>query len=509
MRDNTHKLIVLHHTLINKSQMLRPWKTLFNISFNAEQTLVKQISDVIRKEIIKGRLERGISLPGSRALAEDIGVSRKTVVFAYELLIAEGWLESKHKSGTFISENLPLIEKTSNRVSKPLVSNFRYIHYDPFEVTDRPLDGNMTVFNEGGPDTRLAPLKELSLAYKRVFQRQGKWKLLGYGSEKGDIKLREMLAVMLSRDRGLHITINNICITRGSQMAIYLAAKVLVNPGDIVAIENPGYYAVRKLFQEAGAVLKAIDVDKDGIDVNSLEELCLKTKIKAVYVTPHHQFPTTVMMKAGRRIKLLELSLKYNFAIIEDDYDHEYHFGTGNNLALASNEKAANVIYISSMSKLIAPAIRVGYITGPSAFMESLVNLRVQIDRQGDTILEHAIAELMEDGTIARHARKVVAVYKERRDLMEAYLKENFGNHISFLKPEGGLACWIKFNEQIDLTQYLTLLKQKGVQIVPPEIFYLDNQPLNYIRLGYGSLNNKELFEGLKIMSDVYYSTRT
>lgn len=483
--------------------MLRPWKTIFNISFHSEQTLVDQISDQIRKEIISGRLDRGTPLPGSRALAEDLGVNRKTIVFVYECLIAEGWLESKHKSGTFVSENLPVIKK-QQAVFQKAESNFGFIHHDSFTLTDHPLDNNLIVFNEGSPDTRLTPLKELSRAYKRIFQRQAKWGLLGYGNERGDLKLREMLAFMLAKDRGLYVDVNNICVTRGSQMAIYLAAKVLVHPGDIIAIEDPGYYAVRKIFREAGTVLKTVAVDEDGIDITALEKLCRQTKIKAVYVTPHHQFPTTVTMKAGRRIKLLELSLKYKFAVIEDDYDHEYHFGAGNKLALASNEKAANVIYISSLSKLIAPAIRVGYITGPPEFMESLVNARVQIDRQGDAILEHAIAELMEDGTLARYARKVAAIYKAKRDLMESCLKQNFGDVISFNKPEGGLAYWIKFNKQIDFPNYIEQLRKRGVQIVPPESFYLDGQASQYLRLGYGSLNNEELVTGLKIMSEVF-----
>lgn len=486
-----------------KTPMLRPWKTIFNISFNSDQTLVEQITNVIRKEIIKGRLERGAPLPGTRILAEDIGVNRKTVVFAYEALIEEGWLESKYKSGTFVSENLPLIEKQQPAVQKK-AATFEHIHYNPFYLTDRALEGSRIVFNEGAPDTRLVPLKELSRAYKRIFQRKGKWGLLGYSSEKGDHKLREMLSLMLSRDRGLNVNPETICVTRGSQMAIYLVAKVLIKSGDTVVVENPSYYAVQKIFRETGATLKTVEIDNDGINIEELEALCLNTKIKAVYVTPHHQFPTTITMKAGRRIQLLELSLKYHFAIIEDDYDHEYHFGAGNKLALASSEKSANVIYISSLSKLIAPAIRVGYVTGPATFMESLVNLRVQIDRQGDTILEHAIAELMEDGTIKRHARKVVAIYKERRDLMESCLHENFGNAISFNKPTGGLAFWVKFNEPIDLIQYIALLEQKGVQIVPPGSFYVNNQSSNSLRLGYGSLNKEELTEGLKIMGAVY-----
>ncbi|SEW52215.1 MocR-like pyridoxine biosynthesis transcription factor PdxR [Chitinophaga arvensicola] len=489
--------------------MLRPWKTIFKMSFKPGDTLVEQITDGIRNEIIKGRLERGAALPGSRILAADIGVNRKTVVFAYEALIAEGWLESKHKSGTFVSENLPVIKRSVTPLFRQKTSNFAFNHYDPFCLTDRPLEANLIVFNEGAPDARLAPLKELSAAYKRVFHRHGKWRLLGYGSERGDVKLREEVAIMLSRDRGVHANVNDICITRGSQMAIYLAARVLVQPGDKVVVENPGYYAARKLFLEAGAQLRAIDVDSDGIDVDALEALCRKTKIKAVYVTPHHQFPTTVSMKAGRRIRLLELSLKYSFAIIEDDYDHEFHFGAGNNLALASSEMAANVIYISSLSKLIAPAIRVGYIKGPAAFMQSLVNLRVQIDRQGDAILEHAIAELMEDGTIGRHARKASAVYKERRDVMESCLKEHFGESVRFRSPEGGLACWIQFQKRVNFTKYIAQLKQKGIQIVPPGSFYLDQHPGDFMRLGYGSLNEQELAGGIKIMSSVYHGYKT
>lgn len=484
--------------------MLRPWKTIFNIAFNPQQTLVEQITATIRTEIAKGRLERGASLPGSRLLAADIGVNRKTVVFAYEALVAEGWLESRHKSGTFVSANLPLMKDLTVQSLKYTEPNFEYIEHTPFEVTDRPLAENLLVFNEGAPDTRLAPLKELSGAYKRVFRRQGKWGLLSYGNEKGDLKLREMLALMLSRDRGLHADPGNICVTRGSQMAIYLAAKVLVRPGDVVAVENPGYYAVRKLFHEAGALIKPINVDKEGIDVDALERLCLSTQVKAVYVTPHHQFPTTVTMQAGRRIRLLELSLKYGFAVIEDDYDHEYHFGAGNNLALASSEMAANVIYMSSLSKLIAPAIRVGYVTGPPSFMRSLVNLRVQIDRQGDTILEHAIADLMEDGSIGRHARKAVTIYKERRDVMVNGLIENFGQEIAFHKPEGGLACWMQFKKDVDFGAYLSGLRQKGVQIVPPSSFYFDRQFAGFIRLGYGSLNKEEITAGIKMMADVH-----
>lgn len=486
--------------------MLRPWKTIFNISFNSAQTLVEQIASVIRQEIIKGRLEKGASLPGSRALAEDLGVNRKTVIFAYESLIADGWAESRYRSGTFVSENLPEIRKDQLKKNQKTSANFKFREFAPDPLTDRPLSGNLIVFNEGAPDNRLAPLKELSRAYRRILERQGKWQLLGYGSERGDLKLREMLSLLLSRDRGLHVDVNQICITRGSQMALYLAARVLINTGDIVMVEQPGYPAIRKIFAEAGANVQSMEVDQEGIDPEMLENRCRKMQVKAIYVTPHHQFPTTVTMKADRRIRLLELSIKYGFAIIEDDYDHEYHFGAGNNLALASSEMAANVIYISSFSKLIAPAIRVGYITGPEKFMQSLVNLRIQVDRQGDNILEHAIADLMEEGIIGRHSRKASVVYRHKRDLMGGYLHQYFGSSIKFNKPEGGLAYWLEFNEEIDFDTYIQKLKYKNVQIVPPGGFYEDNKARTGMRLGYGSLTENELKEGIQLLADVYRS---
>lgn len=486
--------------------MLRPWKTIFNISFNAEQTLVEQIASVIRQEITRGRLEKGASLPGSRALAQDLGVNRKTVIFAYQSLIADGWAESRFKSGTFVSENLPEIRRDKFQKERKVNANFQFREFAPDPLTDRPLSENLIVFNEGAPDNRLAPLKELSRAYRRILERQGRWQLLGYGAERGDFKLREMLVLLLSRDRGFQVDVNNICITRGSQMALYLAAKVLINPGDVVILEQPGYPAIRKIFAEAGANVKSIELDQEGLDPELLESMCKKMQVKAIYVTPHHQFPTTVTMKAGRRIKLLELSITYGFAIIEDDYDHEYHFGAGNNLALASSDMAANVIYISSFSKLLAPAIRVGYITGPKAFMQSLVNLRIQVDRQGDNILEHAIAELMEEGIIGRHSRKASMVYRHKRDLMADYLHQYFGAAIKFHKPEGGLAYWLEFNEDIDFEAYIQELKYKNVQIVPPGGFYEDNKARKGMRLGYGSLTENELKEGIQLLADVYRS---
>ncbi len=473
--------------------MLRPWKTVLTIDFNHQLPVYQQIADGIVAEIKKGRLKPGTPLPGSRILAADIGVNRKTVVLAYEGLMAEGWLESAHKRGTFVATELPTLKKAPAKTR----SNFAFN-----EAATQPAaaknNSTFIVFNDGLPDVRLAPLDELAQAYKRIFRQKARWRMLGYGHEQGEERLRIALTGMLSFKRGMNVDKADICITRGSQMALFLTAQTLIRPGDHVAMENPGYLPAWQTFVHAGAQMISIGMDDKGLMIEELEQVCRTKKLKAVYVTPHHQFPTAVSMKMERRLKLLELSARYGFAIIEDDYDHEFHFDAKSLLPLASDEHAANVIYISSLSKLVAPAVRIGYVTGPPAFIASLAGLRALVDRQGDPIMEQAIAELMEQGAINRHAKRASRLYRERREAMSEYLQTHLGKLVSFKKPEGGLAYWVKINGDIDTGELAAKLLKKGVSIMPTERFSFNGKPLNALRLGYASLTPAELEEGIK-----------
>jgi GntR family transcriptional regulator/MocR family aminotransferase len=480
-------------------QMLRPWNTILTIDFNHELSVYQQIADGIVAEIKKGRLKQGAPLPGSRVLAADIGVNRKTVVLAYEALIAEGWLETADKKGTFVAASLPGFKKQQDRS----VSNFEFKRPDPAWPSSAGATSSLIIFNDGLPDVRLAPLDELAKAYKRIFQQKARWRMLGYGHEQGEERLRIALAAMLSYKRGMNVGKEDICITRGSQMALYLTAHTLLEPGDKVAMENPGYLPAWQTFSGAGAGIIHIGVDDKGMIVDELEQVCRNKRIKAVYVTPHHQFPTAVSMKMERRLKLIELSSRYGFAIIEDDYDHEYHFDARSLLPLASHEHAANVIYISSLSKLVAPAVRIGLITGPVGFIRSLAQLRALIDRQGDTIMEQAIAELMEEGAINRHAKRAAAIYEQRRDTMDQCLGTYLGGKVTYAKPEGGLAYWVRFNKELSTEDLARKLLKKGISVIPTERFSFNGKPLNALRLGYASLSPSELEEGMRLMASV------
>jgi len=482
-------------------QMLRPWKTIISISLTSDKSVYRQIADGIINEIKKGRLKPGTPLPGTRQLAADLDVNRKTVVLAYEDLTAEGWLTSAYKKGTFVSEKLPHDVVVYRNKSKQVTPGFDFklpdMYGDPFIQNSK----NMIVFDDGLPDVRLAPMDELIRAYKRIFQQNTRWRMMGYGNEKGSERIRKAIADMLVHDRGLNAETEKICITRGSQMALYLTANVLLKKGDNVAIEDPGYAPAWRTFTQFGARLIPVKVDDEGICVEALEKLCNRKKIKAVYVTPHHQFPTTVSMKIDRRLKLIELSNRFGFAIIEDDYDHEFHFNSKSLLPLASHEGAQNVIYISSLSKIVAPAVRIGYVMGPQIFIDSIASLRKIIDVQGDSVMEHAVAELMEEGAIRKHARRAYNIYKERRQYMDEMLTYYLGEKVTFKKPEGGLAYWIELKKKQDTSVLSSLLYAKGVSVIPTKLFSFEGNVLNSLRLGYASLTNDELEAGIKILN--------
>jgi GntR family transcriptional regulator/MocR family aminotransferase len=484
-------------------QMLRPWKTILTIDLENGKTVYQQIADGIIAEIRKGRLKPGMPLPGSRILAEDLGVNRKTIVTAYTELIDEGWLNTAYKKGTFVAVTLPEVQPAKYRAKdevKKQAKRFGFTRHT--EVHNAVAAKHQTIiFDDGLPDVHLAPLDEVARVYKRIFQQKTRWKMMGYSNEKGEERLRAALCTMLQHDRGLNAGTEHICVTRGSQMALYLTAHTLVQRGDVVAIETPGYLPAYKAFEAAGAVLHTVKVDEQGICLEGLEDLCKRKPVKAIYVTPHHQFPTTVSMKIDRRLQLIALSNQYGFAIVEDDYDHEYHFGIRSLLPLASMENAGNIIYISSLSKLIAPAVRIGYVSGPEPFINSLAALRAIIDRQGDPVMELAIAELMEDGAIHKHARKALSVYRQRRLHMNTQLQKHLNGVIDYEMPEGGLAYWIRFRKQTDTLQLSGKLISKGVQVMPTERFSFDGQPSNALRLGYASLTESRLAEGIGIIA--------
>lgn len=384
--------------------MLRPWEFKIRIRRNSRTAVFLQIAHALIEEIRRGRLAPGSALPGTRELAESLDVNRKTVVQAYEELTAQGWLAAERTRGTFVSSELPAVDGDAaahglHAAHMPERPDFRLIGAAP----DIPLflpEKNLLVFDDGAPDTRHMPVAALARAYRSALTAAARGNRLGYGDPRGSFALRNAVSNMLNLDRGLTTTADNICLTRGSQMAIYLAARILAGPKDTVAIEALSYPPARESFRAAGAEVVAVGLDAQGMRVDDLEVTCRKKRVRAVYVTPHHQFPTTVLLKPDRRLRLMSLAEQFGFAIIEDDYDHEFHFSHQPMLPLASADPWGKVVYIGSMSKLLTPSLRLGYLAAPKSFIDRAAAEIMLIDRQGDPAMEAAVAELIANGEI-------------------------------------------------------------------------------------------------------------
>ncbi len=432
-------------------------------------------------------------MPGTRELGESLGINRKTIVQAYAELEAQGWLASEKTRGTFVSAHLPDIDRGEVRRDGPLPErpDFRLVGKAPNIPLILP-ERNMLVFDDGAPDTRLIPIDAWTRAYRNALAHAARRGRLGYGDPRGSEDLRKAISSMLNMDRGLNTTADNICLTRGSQMAIYLAARILAGPGDAVVMEEFSYPPAREAFRLAGAEVVAVGLDAQGMRVDELEKICRKKRVRAVYVTPHHQFPTTVLMKPERRLRLLMLAAQFGFAIVEDDYDHEFHFVHQPMLPLASVDMSGKVVYIGSLSKILSPSLRLGYLAGPRSFIDRAASEIMMIDRQGDPATEGAVAELIDSGELRRHTRKVMKLYAERRAHFAELLTSLFGARIAFAVPDGGLAFWVHFNGT-DLDRLAEAAARHGVVILPASAFVTTSRQVEAARLGFASMDLAEI----------------
>jgi GntR family transcriptional regulator / MocR family aminotransferase len=478
------------------------WEFVLPLERQRGVPLFQQIARAIAADIRRGRLRPGDPLPGTRTLARALGVQRLTVVSAFDDLIAEGWLVSHPASGTFVSSDLPDPKPrrfAPQRTPNPAPPN--RAGYDLLAAPEPELPYDVArgslLFAPSRPDVRLAPGALIGRAYRRAIGKPG-GALLSYAAPEGHPRLRDALAAMLASTRGLAATSANVLVTRGSQMAISLLARALVRPGDVVAVEELGYRPAWETFRLAGARVVGVPVDKDGIRIDRLERAIADHGVRAVYVTPHHQFPTTVTLSAGRRMKLLDLARDHRFAIFEDDYDHEFHYDGRPVLPLASVDSAGVVVYIGTLSKVLAPGLRLGYIVAPVPLIERIAAHRSYVDTQGDQVLEYAIAELLEEGAIQRHVRRMRREYRARRDVIVAALRDELADDLTFTVPAGGIALWARARRALDVDAWARAARARGAVIVTGSAYTLDGRAEPCVRLGFASLNAKELQEGVR-----------
>lgn len=487
--------------------------SLFNgiqIDHSSERAVFLQLADGILELIRSGRLKAQDKLPGSRDVAVILGINRITVKKAFEELAVQGWLESTVGRGTFVAAHIgeqgpkPLNRHQPAQTGKKAGFDIKPADYlssvEDIAIPRLHLD-------DGYPDPRLAPLKELYRAYRNQLTRSGLYNKFGsYGNPAGSYHYRQTISDYLNASRGLKTTANNILSVRGTLMGINLVCSALIEPGDVVVSGVPGWRRVEHNFLYAGAKHIGVAVDEHGFCVEELREVCKKNRVRLVYVTPHHHYPTTVALRLDRRLELIRLAHEHGFIIFEDDYDFDFHYKQRPLLPLASADENGMVIYCGSFSKSFSPAFRMGYLVAAEDVIAHLAKVRVLHDRQGDHILDNAMADIISDGTIQRYIRRTLPVYQHRRDLFCSLLQEHLKEFVSFQLPEGGMSVWTVFDQAVDLAMLSERAYQKGLLLSDGDINVYPQLSLNALRLGFASSTDEELIDSIETIRKLIIS---
>ncbi|WP_300627417.1 PLP-dependent aminotransferase family protein [Pseudomonas sp.] len=407
------------------------------IELDRRQGLTRQLYDALRRRVLDGRLVSGTRLPATRDLAAALSISRNSVVRAYDQLYAEGFIESRVGDGTYVAQ-LPGAKKLSTKVSTgfstglPTALSTKSLDFaknSPSEVIHslglervknnhlaQPPSGPPRAFRVGVPAFDLFPF-EVWAKLNGAFWRKPDLAQLCYGDPAGDERLRGLIAAYLRSSRGMQCTTEQIVITSGAQQAISLCAQLLVEPGDGVAVENPGYRAAGHAFALAGGLLQGVPVDGEGMDCQVLNRL---NECRVAYVTPSHQYPLGVVMSLARRLQLLNWAERTGGWIVEDDYDGEYRY-TGAPLSpLAALDRNGRVLYVGTFGKVAFPALRLGYLVLPPGLAEAFTRRRAVEMRHSEVSTQAVMAEFMAAGHFQRHVRRMRRAALSRRNALLA-----------------------------------------------------------------------------------------
>jgi len=478
-----------------------PFLSFIQLDRNAKTPIFLQLAQQLINAIQRGYLMPGSKMPGSRTLSELLQLHRKTVIAAYDDLHHQGWIAILPNKGAYVMDN----KTKSERPYDALVSLANYptqtgytfrqssILDDPFEQTNANYQ-----FNDGTPDIRLTQVHYLSSLYSASMKRKNIHKKMSGGSSQDGIYFKEQLSNYLNSSRGLHISKNNLLITRSTEMSLYIIAQLLITQSDVVFVGELGLFTANMIFHKAGANIKTLPVDEHGIDVDKLAEKLKTTKVRMVYITPHHHYPTTVTLSAQRRVQLLQLAQEYGFIIIEDDYDYDFQYEKSTVMPLASADLSGMVIYVGSFGKSLAPSFSTGFVVAPQNIINEMQKYMGILDRQGDVVMEQVLGEMIAEGDIHRHLKKSLKIYQERRNNCCALLAKHFGHQLSFSVPTGGLAVWAEWKFPLSLLKLAKDCQAKDL-FIPKNILY-QNKNLIAMRIGFGHLTTEEMQRSLDIM---------
>lgn len=482
--------------------MLRPWVLNVAIDRNSAVAIHAQIADQIIDAIHNQRFRPGTALPGSRELAKKIKVNRKTVIQAYDELIAQGWLISENKRGTFVSSKSQRSKPSTmpHKLSKlSLVSS----SIESINHANKGVHEHLH-FNEGWADNRLLPFEAISRAMRHALIASTRHQQSYFTDPKGHLDLRLAIVEMLNLERGLQTNSANLCLLSNSQMANFIIAKTLIQKDEYVVFEELSDPMARQAFLNCGANILTIAHDDDGIDIINLELLCLQYKIRAIYLRPQQQTPTNTRLSDKRRQQLLEMAEQYHFLIIEDDSRQEYNFSDRVTLPIASQSKSSKLIYIGSATTLLGEGLNSSFIVADEEKIKQCATQAYLMAGIGNPICQIALAELLRNGEVKRHRARSLKLYRERKNHVIALLRDELFDFAHFKLPESTLAIWLTLHTTINMAKLQADAETKNVSFIPASYYSTSNHQIPAICLGYAHLNEAELSLGIQRLKSAF-----
>lgn len=463
--------------------------------------LYLQLYQQLRSAILQGTLQGQRRLPAGRVLAKQLGLARITVSQAYDQLEAEGFVVRRSGAGTFIAHHLPLPQSVD-------------LQARPFQPTLSSW-GKRVLQTAVSPTPKL-PKHEIEFGFGRAFPHifpYDIWrKLLArylstddamlsrYGSVAGFLPLRKALADYLTRWRGVVCTAEQVVIVNGAQQALDILARLLLEPGDEVLVETPGYTDAAALFSLNGARLTAVPVDDAGFCV---DQIPAQSQARLAFVTPSNQFPHGGTLPLERRLALLAWAKQQEALIIEDDYDGELRYDGRPLAALQGLSADEQVIYLGTFSKVLFPALRLSYVVLPTALVRPFVQAKMLIDRGAPTLTQAAVADFMVEGHFERHLRHLRQAYGQRRQTLVSALQVHLGGGVRYAEEPAGLHVMLYLPEQVEETAVVRAAEQVGVGVYAAAPYFLANDSPPAILLGFSGLSEPEIAEGVARLGGV------
>lgn len=453
----------------------------------------RKLAGEVRQSLRSGQLKAGDLLPSTRQLAAQWGVHRHTVMAAYEELVAEGWLESHPGQGYRVATDW-----VDAQPPAAFEEQFGWDFAEELPATQelgRP--SARYRFPSGQPDLRIFPHEEYYGQVRQALRRCAADDLLGYSNPAGRPYFCEQLGHYLRRARGLKFSPEELVVTHGCQEAIYLVARCWLGPGAVVAVEEQGFAKTWEAFRCCGAELAPVAIDDQGIIPESLERVFQTHRVRLLYLTPLHQYPTTVTLTPTRRQAVLQLAQQYQVPILEDDYDFEFHYQGTTQPPLKVQDSHGLVAYCSTFSKVLHPSARLGFVIAPAPLAQRVARLKTVVSRQNDNLAQEALAGWMAEGGFERHLRRMRRHYEIRRRAMGQALAA-WNPRPPIHMPQGGMCFWL--DTGVDSARLSELASQDGVEVRPGESYRLDGQPSRFLRLGFAHPTVPEIQEGIALL---------